>query len=154
MKQRKIAWLLAITMLFSGTGLGNVVSMAAPAEPDVQWTGSEWTGQPTQFQVNREPAHTAFIPYDTEEKALARSEENSAYYQLLNGEWAFQYAEKPADRNTEFYKEDYNVSDWDTIQVPGNWQTQGYDKPIYTNSTYPWTLNGGGKNDSTNATAP
>ena len=73
-------------MLFSGTSLGSVVSMAAPAEPDVQWTGSEWTGQPTQFQVNREPAHTAFIPYDTEEKALARSEENSAYYQLLNGD--------------------------------------------------------------------
>mgnify|MGYP000597959878 FL=1 len=90
MKQRRIAWLLALTMLFSGTGLGNVVSMAVTAEPGVQWTGSEWTGQPTQYQVNREPAHTAFVPYDTEEKALARSEEDSAYYQLLNGDWAFQ----------------------------------------------------------------
>lgn len=154
MKQRRIAWLLALTMLFSGTGLGNVVSMAVTAEPGVQWTGSEWTGQPTQYQVNREPAHTAFVPYDTEEKALARSEEDSAYYQLLNGDWAFQYADKPADRNTEFFKEDYDVSDWDTIQVPGNWQTQGYDKPIYSNSTYPWTMNGGGSADTTNATAP
>ena len=154
MKQRRIAWLLALTMLFSGTGLGNVVSMAVTAEPGVQWTGSEWTGQPTQYQVNREPAHTAFVPYDTEEKALARSEEDSAYYQLLNGDWAFQYADKPADRNTEFFKEDYDVSGWDTIQVPGNWQTQGYDKPIYSNSTYPWTMNGGGSADTTNATAP
>lgn len=81
-------------------------------------------------------------------------EEDSAYYQLLNGDWAFQYADKPADRNTEFFKEDYDVSDWDTIQVPGNWQTQGYDKPIYSNSTYPWTMNGGGSADTTNATAP
>ena len=28
---------------------------------------------------------------------------------------------------------------WDNIEVPGNWETQGYDHPIYTNVTYPWT---------------
>ena len=154
MKNRKIAWLLAITLLLNGTGLGNTVSFAAQAGPDIQWTGSEWTGNPQQFQVNRQPAHTAFVPYDTEGKAFARTREDSAYVQMLNGDWNFQYAEKPAERNTEFFKEDYDVSGWDTIQVPGNWQTQGYDKPIYTNSTYPWTLNGGGANDSANATAP
>ncbi|WP_195984139.1 glycoside hydrolase family 2 TIM barrel-domain containing protein [Clostridium sp. D33t1_170424_F3] len=154
MKNRKIAWILAVAMLFNGTGLGSTLTFAAQNDPGIQWTGNEWTGNPQQFQVNRQPAHTAFVPYDTEEKAVARTEEDSQYYQLLNGEWSFQYAEKPADRNTEFYKENYDVSSWDTIQVPGNWQTQGYDKPIYTNSTYPWTLNGGGKNDYNNATAP
>ena len=36
---------------------------------------------------------------------------------------------------------DYDVSRWDKIAVPGNWQTQGYGTPIYVNMGYPFVRN-------------
>ena len=39
---------------------------------------------------------------------------------------------------TDFYKEDFDVSSWDKINVPGNWQLQGFGKPIYVNMQYPF----------------
>ena len=33
--------------------------------------------------------------------------------------------------------EDYDVSSWDKIPVPSNWEMQGYDHPIYNNVEYP-----------------
>jgi beta-galactosidase len=38
----------------------------------------------------------------------------------------------------DFYKQDYSVAQWDLIQVPGNWQMQGFGLPIYTNIAYPF----------------
>jgi beta-galactosidase len=33
---------------------------------------------------------------------------------------------------------EYDVSEWPVIDVPGNWQTQGYGRPIYSNHPYPF----------------
>ncbi|MDZ4975795.1 beta-galactosidase, partial [Clostridium perfringens] len=38
----------------------------------------------------------------------------------------------------DFYKEDFRVDNWDTIEVPGHIQLQGYGKPHYVNTMYPW----------------
>ena len=51
----------------------------------------------------------------------------------LDGEWLFHWIRNPEERQTDFYREDYDVSNWGKIKVPGNWQTQGYGTPIYTN---------------------
>ena len=40
-----------------------------------------------------------------------------------------------------FEREDYDVSQWHKIKVPGNWQTQGFGTPIYTNIEYPFKRN-------------
>ena len=56
----------------------------------------------------------------------------------LNGEWLFHWSKDPDSRPVEFYREDYDVSQWDMIRVPGNWQLQGYGKPIYVNMQYPF----------------
>ncbi len=56
----------------------------------------------------------------------------------LDGKWSFHWAKDPDCRPVDFYKTDYDVSSWDRINVPGNWQTQGYGKPIYTNMSYPF----------------
>ncbi len=56
----------------------------------------------------------------------------------LNGKWKFHWSPDPSQRPADFYKNDFNVEQWDQIQVPGNWQMQGYDKPIYTNWAYPF----------------
>ena len=37
----------------------------------------------------------------------------------------------------DFWQEGYDVSGWDTIPVPSNWEMYGYDKPIYCNVEYP-----------------
>ena len=43
----------------------------------------------------------------------------------LDGEWLFHWSRNPEERQTDFYREDYDVSSWGKIKVPGNWQTQG-----------------------------
>jgi beta-galactosidase len=59
----------------------------------------------------------------------------------LDGEWLFHWSPNPDARPADFYREDYDVSDWGRISVPGNWQTQGYGTPIYININYPFVRN-------------
>lgn len=99
----------------------------------------EWNNNPETFQVNREPAHATLMPYKNVQSALKGERSKSSYYQSLNGKWDFHWSKNPAERPEDFYKEDYNIKDWDKIDVPSNWQLKGYDYPIYTNITYPWT---------------
>ena len=56
----------------------------------------------------------------------------------LDGQWSFHWAKDPDSRPVDFYRLDYDVSGWDKIAVPGNWQLQGYGMPIYTNIPYPF----------------
>ena len=59
----------------------------------------------------------------------------------LDGEWQFHWSRNPQERPVEFYREDFEVRGWDKIKVPGNWQTQGFGTPIYTNIDYPFKRN-------------
>ena len=59
----------------------------------------------------------------------------------LDGQWLFQWSKDPDSRPVGFEADDYDVSRWNTITVPGNWQLQGYGMPIYTNSQYPFRRN-------------
>ena len=58
----------------------------------------------------------------------------------LNGSWKFNWSPDPASRPVDFYKADFDTSDWKEIKVPGNWQLQGYGTPLYTNITYPFKV--------------
>lgn len=59
----------------------------------------------------------------------------------LDGKWLFHWSPDPEHRPVGFEQEDYDVSQWDRISVPGNWQTQGFGRPIYTNISYPFKRN-------------
>ncbi len=59
----------------------------------------------------------------------------------LDGQWLFRWSRNPEERPIDFYRNDYDVSSWDKITVPGNWQTQGYGTPIYININYPFVRN-------------
>lgn len=100
--------------------------------------GEEWFDQPTVYAVNREKAHSSFYSFTSEEDALARDRSRSENYMLLNGTWKFSLARNPHERNTEFFKPGYSVSKWANIQVPGSWQTQGFDRPYYTDTRLSW----------------
>jgi Beta-galactosidase/beta-glucuronidase len=59
----------------------------------------------------------------------------------LDGQWLFHWSRNPEERPADFYRDDYDVSSWDRITVPGNWQLQGFGTPIYTNISYPFQRN-------------
>jgi beta-galactosidase len=98
----------------------------------------EWNNNIGIFQVGAEPAHATFMPYADLAQALKADRTASPYRLGLNGDWRFQHADRPADRDLDFYRTDLDDSGWDTMPVPANWQPEGYDFPIYLNFTYPW----------------
>ncbi len=74
--------------------------------------------------------------------ALANASwEKSSLYKSLNGTWQFYYAENPTLRPSDFYKQDFKLDGWDTINVPSNWEMEGFGIPIYTNITYVFPKN-------------
>ncbi|WP_369174173.1 glycoside hydrolase family 2 TIM barrel-domain containing protein [Streptomyces sp. R28] len=114
----------------------------------------EWNGNISLFEVGAEPPHTTLMPYADVRQALAADRTRSPYRMSLDGRWKFAYADRPDDRDADFYRTDVDDRDWDTIPVPSVWQTHGYDRPIYVNITYPyWGANGLGE-DSQPPAAP
>jgi beta-galactosidase/beta-glucuronidase len=91
---------------------------------------------------NREPAHGTLVPYAHEAAARQGDRDTGPFFESLNGKWKFHWSPNPASSPEEFYREDFDVSGWDTITVPGNWQLQGYDKPIYVNWGYAFPQDG------------
>ena len=56
----------------------------------------------------------------------------------LNGVWDFKWYETLESRDLDFFKTDYDAAGWDTMPVPGMWELNGYDVPLYLNTGYPW----------------
>ncbi|MBK3520068.1 sugar-binding domain-containing protein, partial [Carboxylicivirga marina] len=67
--------------------------------------------------------------------------ENSEYWQSLDGDWKFNWAKHPNERPANFYQPTFDVSGWDDMPVPSNWNIVGlakdggqkYGTPIYCN---------------------
>ncbi|WP_372774803.1 glycoside hydrolase family 2 TIM barrel-domain containing protein [Mangrovibacterium sp.] len=96
---------------------------------------------PTIVQINKEAPRASFIPYASEEQAKIDDIWSSPFIESLNGIWKFHLAQNLSERPYWFFKNDYNISDWSEIEVPSNWQRQGFDYPIYTNVKYPFKVN-------------
>jgi beta-galactosidase len=96
---------------------------------------------PEMFNQNREAPHATMISFPDELSALEADKLKSPNYFLLDGKWKFHYVDSPDKRPYWFFKDDYDVRDWDNIDVPSNWQMKGYDVPIYVNITYPFKMN-------------
>jgi beta-galactosidase len=97
------------------------------------WENPELTG------LNRENPHATLISYADEQTALASIKENSPNYVSLDGIWKFHLSKNPGERPFWFFKNDYDIRDWDNTDVPSNWQMKRYDDPpIYVNITYPF----------------
>lgn len=99
----------------------------------------EWNGNPTIYGVNVLKPHATSMPYSTIDEAKKGDRRASEWYQSLSGTWNFYYVEKPSKRHSSFFEDAFNASGFGDIAVPGSWQLQGYDKPIYSNVIYPWS---------------
>jgi beta-galactosidase len=91
---------------------------------------------PKMFDQNKEAAHATLMPFKTLNAALSEKRNESVFYKSLHGIWKFNWVKKPADRLVDFYKPQFDVSGWNDIPVPSNWELEGYGVPIYTNHQY------------------
>lgn len=101
---------------------------------------NDWEN-PEVFTVNTEPPHCTLMPFADAQSALADDDEQSPFYKSLNGDWKFRWSSRPSNRPVDFYRPACDISRWDEIPVPSNWQLQGYGVPIYTNVPYPFKPN-------------
>ncbi len=91
------------------------------------------------FEVNKEAPHASFFAYGSMLKASADDYRDSKNFMDLNGIWQFHYAPNPASVPIDFANSSYDPTNWGSIQVPGNWETQGYGHAIYLDERYPFT---------------
>lgn len=97
------------------------------------------------FEENKEPGIATIMPYGS----AAAMHADKAYYDTpwtvpvndrfltLNGTWRFNFVDEPSKRPLDFFEPGADLSAWDTIPVPSNWEMLGYDHPIYCNVEYP-----------------
>lgn len=96
---------------------------------------NDWEN-PEVFSINKLAPHADFFSFEERSLALKGDKNASAYYQNLDGNWDFYWVQDERKRLTDFYKEDYDASNWGTMPVPGNWEVNGYGIPIYVNQAY------------------
>ena len=90
--------------------------------------------------VNAETRRPETVFFPTREAALGQGFRQSPNYVDLNGTWDFRYFDDHRDMEAFIDKavisSEVEKSHWDSIQVPGNWEVQGYGTAIYTNIPY------------------
>lgn len=107
--KRKVSILLSIILL----------SLFAKAQ-DIEI--KDWWNDLTVYQVNKMPPRVNVMPCPEED-----------YVRSLNSQWRFNYSKTPADKIQGFYLDDFNSQSWTLIPVPGNWELNGFDIPVYVN---------------------
>ncbi len=80
---------------------------------------------PNVFEENRLPMAATFVT--DQQKTLT-----------LNGVWKFKWNETIEGRTKGFEAVDYNDEGWGTIPVPGMWELNGYNDPLYLNVGFAW----------------
>ena len=85
---------------------------------------------PQVVGINKEPYHATLT--------LPSMRYDCGECESLDGIWKFHWYPRPEQREESFFEQGFDVSGWDDIVVPGEWQMQGYGIPIYTNWTLPF----------------
>lgn len=89
---------------------------------------------------NTMPNRAYYIPASFADTNLLENRELSDRFQLLSGQWQFRYYPSIYEAKDEFYREGFDTSDFDSVNVPGVWQNYGYDHHQYTNTRYPFPM--------------
>lgn len=155
MKQNLL--LLAVAMLLASptsqkaqaaTKVKRTVARQGYVSAATQEFSDKWVEDQTKFEDCKEAAHATFIPYSSTTAMKADPFYKKPWltpikadYLDLNGTWKFKYTAnwklgKPGEK--DFYADNADVSKWDDIKVPLNWEMAGYDVPVYNNVGYPF----------------
>lgn len=134
----KIFILLLVAAAFNACKVKDAVNPVVMAD---KWENPEWEN-PEVFQINREYPTASFYRFpEGLVPPTGYGWENSPYYLSLNGTWKFFYADSVQARPRIFYRDDFDVSGWNDLEVPSNWEMKGYGIPIYTNIKYVFPAN-------------
>ncbi len=117
-------------------GLGLLAVSTAPSQ-----NGPEDWENPAVLHTGTEAPRAAFVPFPDAASALRLGPGESPRYLSLNGPWRFHWSPRPADRPLDFWKPSADVDAWAETPVPSNWMFQGYDYPIYVNTSYEFAPN-------------
>ena len=96
---------------------------------------NDWEN-PRVTGINKLPARAYTISYPSVNEALQNKLTSNHNYKNLDGIWKFSFTSTVSKAVKGFEKEDYDVSSWDNIAVPSNWELKGYGRAIYKNVGY------------------
>ncbi|MBE8723277.1 glycoside hydrolase family 2 TIM barrel-domain containing protein [Sphingobacterium pedocola] len=107
---------------------------------EVAPSGKEWES-PDDLSLNKEQPRAYFFSFDDVAHARKVLPENSKYWMSLDGTWKFNWVKTPEQRPRNFFDPKLDVSSWDEVPVPMNWNILGIQKdaslkygvPIYVN---------------------
>jgi len=91
---------------------------------------------PEIVRVNELPDHAYFIPFDTAQGTRSPRERSPFFYSLC-GSWKFLWKSSLYEME-DFYKPDFDISQFKHITVPECWQSHGEDYIQYQSSPYPF----------------
>ncbi len=124
----------AIIILF----LISLVSFVSGQEKDFLKNVYQYIENTQVFELNQEEGHVPLAPFNSVDDALTKSRYKSPWSMSLNGTWKFHYADTPEGTPEGFYLANFNDRAWGTIQVPSNWEMQGYSDPLFRNIATPF----------------
>ena len=84
---------------------------------------------PQIFEVNKEKPRFSYKAKTPNKKFID-----------LNGKWSFNYSVNPTLRPVDFYRNNFDITAWDKIDVPAVWELNGYGRPQYLAYAYPDAL--------------
>jgi beta-galactosidase len=122
--------------------------LLAPGVAGAVGTGEVPWQDPAVNSIGREAMHAHFVPFRSEGHALRQASlDPPACFAVnpaaerrvsLDGTWKFLYSKNPDDCPEGFEAPGYDTRGWADIAVPGSWELQGFDAPIYTDTRYPF----------------
>lgn len=95
----------------------------------------KWLDDPETFRVNQLPAHSDHHFY---RNYAEWQRHKSSFEQSLDGQWQFKFAQTPQERIKDFYKVDFDASNFDQIEVPSEIELSDYVQNNYINTLIPW----------------
>lgn len=129
-----------LSLMLISLSVGSAMGQGAQSEGQAPQSGHQYARPEWQSQyaigLNKLAPHAYVWPYASAAALSDGLYQQSPWYMSLNGPWKFHWTQNPDRRPRDFYKPEYYTGGWADINVPGNWERQGYGTAIYVNETY------------------
>ena len=96
----------------------------------------EWENE-CVTEISRLPARADGFPLASVRDALVDGEARTPWVKSLDGRWKFCWNGSPKMCPVDFFRPDFDDSDWLEIDVPSCVEMKGFGSPGYVNITYP-----------------
>ena len=121
--------ILSISLL---AALSLTSPVTATAQNETRWHNVDVN------QQNREPRRAAFFAFEDLSKAQGFDKKLSVNYLSMEGTWKFNFVKDHNKRPLNFFKANFDDSNWKDFPVPGLFELNGYGAPTYKNVGYAW----------------